>query len=87
VAVDRVGGHVAIGSVAAGMAVAIPVAAFLLCLWILNDRPSYARTRALGPVAAAIVLAMPFTPQPVLGTGVTLAGLVAAKLLMRRGSP
>ena len=68
------------------MAVAIPVAAFLLCLWILNDRPAYARTRALGPITAAIVLAMAFTSQPVLWTGVTLAALVAVKLLARRGS-
>ena len=86
VAVDRVGGHAAIGPVAAGMAVAIPVALFLLCLWTLNDRPEYARTRALGPITAVLVLATPLTPEPVLWTGVTLAGLVAVKLLMRRGS-
>ncbi|HET9269810.1 MAG TPA: low temperature requirement protein A [Vicinamibacterales bacterium] len=84
VAVDRVGGHAAIGPVATGMAVAIPVASFLIGLWILNDRPEYARTRALGLVTAAIVLAMPFTPEPVLWTGVTLAALVAVKLALRR---
>jgi hypothetical protein len=83
VAVDRVGGHGAIGPVAAGLAVAIPVALFLLCLWGLSDRPEYARTRALGPITAAIVMATPFTPQPVLWTGVTLAALVAVKLALR----
>src|SRR6185503_7221761 len=86
VAVDRVGGHAAIGPVAAGMAVAIPVASFLSCLWVLNDRPEYARTRALGPVTSAVVLATPFTPEPVLWTGVTLAVLVAVKLVLRRGT-
>ena len=33
--------------------------------------------------AAVIVLAMSFTPQPVLGTGVTLATLVTVKLLSK----
>jgi hypothetical protein len=33
-----------------------------------------------------LVLATPFTPEPVLWTGVTLAALVAVKLLLRRAS-
>jgi len=85
VAVDRVGAHASIDPVAAGLAVTVPVALFLVCLWILLDRPEYRRTRALGPVAAGVVLATTFTPQPVLWTGATLAMLVAVKLVMRRG--
>lgn len=85
VAVDRVGSHASVDPRTAGFAVTIPVALFLVCLWILLDRPEYRRTRALGPLTAAIVLATTFTPQPVLLTGVALATLVAVKLGLRRG--
>ena len=86
VAVDRAGAHASIDPVAAGLAVTVPVALFLVCLWILLDRPEYGRTRALGPAAAGVVLAATFTPQPVLWTGVTLAALVTVKLLMNRSA-
>jgi len=85
VAVDRVGSHASVDALAAGFAVTVPVALFLVCLWILLDRPEYGRTRVLGPLAAAVVLATIFTPQPVLWTGVTLSALVAVKLALRRG--
>ena len=87
VAVDAAGAHAAIGSVTAGMAVAVPVAIYLVCLWILHDRPEYGWTRGLGPLAAVVVLLTPFTAQPVFWTGVTLATLVAVKLVVRRGQP
>jgi low temperature requirement protein LtrA len=84
VAVDRAGAHAAIGPVGAGMAVAVPVAVFLMCLWALLDRPEYGWIRALGPIGAVLVLLTPFTAQPVLWTGVTLASLVAVKLMLNR---
>jgi len=84
VAVDRVGGHTAIGAVGAGLAVAVPVAIFLVSLWILLDRPEYGWTRSLGPIAAASALLTTLTAQPVLWTGVTLALLVAIKLVVHR---
>jgi low temperature requirement protein LtrA len=87
VAIDAAGAHAAIGSVTAGMAVAVPVAIYLVCLWILHDRPEYGWTRGLGPLAAVVVLLTPFTAQPVFWTGVTLATLVAVKLVVRRGQP
>ena len=86
VAIDAAGAHAAIGSVGAGLAVAVPVATYLVCLWILHDRPEYGWTRALGPLAAVVVLLTPFTAQPVLWTGVTLAALVAVKLVMARST-
>jgi low temperature requirement protein LtrA len=86
VAVDRAGGHAALGAVGAGLAVAVPVAIFLVSLWILLDRPEYGWTRSLGPIAAAIVLLTALTAQPVLWTGVTLASLVAVKLVVHRGA-
>jgi low temperature requirement protein LtrA len=83
VAIDRAGAHGAIAPLTAGLSVSVPVAVYLVCLWTLLDRPEYGWMRALGPVAAVIVLAMSFTPQPVLGTGVTLATLVTVKLLSK----
>jgi hypothetical protein len=85
--VDAAGAHAAIGSVAAGLSVAVPVAVYLVCLSILHDRPEYGWTRALGPLAALVVLLTPFSAQPVWWTGVTLATLVAVKLVVRRGRP
>ena len=87
VAVDRAGAHASIEPVAAGLAVAGPVAVFLVSLWVLLDRPEYGWTRALGPLAALVVLATAFTPQPVFWTGATLAALVAVKLLIRGARP
>jgi low temperature requirement protein LtrA len=85
VAVDQAGAHASIAPLTAGLAVTTPVAMYLVCLWILHDRPEYGWTRALGPVAALAVLASAFSPQPVLWTGVILATLVAVKLV-RKGA-
>jgi low temperature requirement protein LtrA len=79
VSVDQATHHAEIGTTAAGAAVAIPVAAFLLALWFLHDHPEYGRTRALGPIAAALVLLTPFTGHAVPLTGAILATLVAVK--------
>jgi low temperature requirement protein LtrA len=84
VAVDHAGAHATIDSLSAGFAVTIPVTLFILSLWVLLDRPEYGRTRALPPLASAVVIGTSFTSQPVLWTGVTLAALVTFKLLTRR---
>jgi low temperature requirement protein LtrA len=82
VAVDHATGRTAIGDVGAGAAVAIPVAVYLVCLWVLHDRPAYGWTRALGPTAAILVLLTPFTGHAVPLTGVVLALLVGVKLIV-----
>ena len=79
VAVDQAAHHATIGPRAAGAAVAIPVVLYLMCLWVLHDRPAYRKTRLLGPVAAALVLLTPLTGHAVPLTGGILAGLVAVK--------
>jgi low temperature requirement protein LtrA len=84
--VDYATHHAKIGAAAAGAAVAIPVAIYLLCLWFLHDRPEYRATRAYGPIAAGAVLLAPLTGYGVLMTGIILATLVAAKLVLRRGA-
>jgi low temperature requirement protein LtrA len=83
VSVDYATHHAKIDATTAGAAVAIPVAVYLVCLWFLHDRPEYGWTRALGPIAAVLILLTPFTGQAVLLTGVILASLVGLKLIVR----
>jgi low temperature requirement protein LtrA len=82
VGVDHATHHAKVTAVGAGFAVAVPVAVYLLCLWILHDRPAYRSTRPLGPAAALVVLLTPLTGHAVLFTGVVLAALVAAKIAL-----
>jgi len=84
VAVDAAGAHASIPPLTAGLAVSVPVAVFIVCLWLLLDRPEYGWTRALGPAAAVIVVATALSPQPVLLTGITLATLIAVKFAARQ---
>jgi low temperature requirement protein LtrA len=82
VAVDHAAHHAEISDVAAGAAVAVPVAVFLSCLWMLHahgDEPM--GTRVVGPLVVAAVLLTPFTGQAVLSTGLLMAGLTAYKVL------
>jgi low temperature requirement protein LtrA len=81
VAVDHETHHAKVGAVGAGFAVTVPVSVYLLCLWYLHDRPEYGRTRAIGPIVAAIVLLTSFTDYSVLLTGLTLATMVGGKLI------
>jgi low temperature requirement protein LtrA len=78
--VDYVTHHSKVGPVGAGMAVAIPVAVYVMCLWVLHDRPAYRSTRLYGPIAIVLVLLAPLTHHAVPVIGVVLAGLVAAKI-------
>src|SRR5205807_9738475 len=51
---------------ATGYAVALPVAVYLLSVWALHVGPGrHAAGRVAVPLAAALVLATPFTPSPV----------------------
>jgi low temperature requirement protein LtrA len=82
VSVDQVTHHAEIGAVGAGMSVAAPVAVFVMALWFLHARDDDpVSVRALGPIAAAVVLATPFLGEAVLLTGLTLSGVVALKVL------
>jgi low temperature requirement protein LtrA len=80
VAIDHATAHTQIGAVAAGAAVAVPVAVYLLCLWFLHDRPDSRRSRPLGPVSAVLILLTPLTGHAVPLTGLILAVLIAVKL-------
>ena len=78
--VDRATGQADLSARLAGAAVTIPVAVYLLTVWVLHLGPHHtgpARVRALPLTAAALILAATVTGQPVLITGLLLAALVA----------
>jgi low temperature requirement protein LtrA len=85
VAIDHASGHAEVGSVGAGAAVAIPVAIYLLGLWILHVRLREKVTVETGltPIVVVLVLLTPWTGEAVLLTGLLLAGLLAIKLVRR----
>ena len=83
VAMDHVTHRAEISSVAAGAAVAVPVAVYLLWLWFLPGRSDASvSTRVAAFVVVAGVLLTPFTGQAVLWTGVLMAGLTAYKVVV-----
>jgi MFS family permease len=82
--VDVATNHAKVGTLGAGLAVAIPVAIYLMSLWVLHQRPEYQRSRLLGPIAAALVLLAPFTKHAVPVIGVLLVGVLVVKEVVRR---
>jgi len=89
--VDSVTHHAAIGPRAAAATFTIPVAVFLLAVWALQVAPHHLGrwAGAVVPVAAVLVLASTFTPEPVLLTGLVAAAMIAVSLvtLSRPGQP
>jgi low temperature requirement protein LtrA len=82
VAVDHATHHGAISDVAAGAALAVPVAVYLVCLWFLHGRSDRSvATRVVAPLVVVGVLLTPFTGQAALWTGVLMAGLTAFKIV------
>jgi low temperature requirement protein LtrA len=78
--VDRVTGEGGIGAVGAAAAVTIPVAVFLLLVWLLHVRPHRLPFRHSVPLPATalLVLAATFSGQAVLATGLLATAAVAA---------
>ena len=87
VAVDQVTHTAHIGRTGAGAAVAIPVALYMLSLWIIHSRPASSAYASLTPVAAVLVLLTPFTPMAVPLIGVILATLLTLKIRWNVGQP
>jgi low temperature requirement protein LtrA len=79
IAVDQTVGHTEITDAQAGLAVTVPVALYLLSVWIIHYRqkPPSALHRYAVPVVSALILGSSFTSEPVLISGVLLAALVA----------
>jgi low temperature requirement protein LtrA len=83
VAVDQVVGHTTLTDLESAFVLTCPVVLFLLTVWVLHWRhkqPGPFRAVAC-PLTAAVVLATSWTSEPVLLTGIAVAGLVAASLV------
>jgi low temperature requirement protein LtrA len=78
IATEHATGGVEIGARAAGAAVAVPVATYLLALWALHRGLGLGGTAgsAWTPAAVLVVLLTPWTREPVLGSGLGLASLI-----------
>ncbi|MEV7141636.1 low temperature requirement protein A [Streptomyces tauricus] len=87
--VARVTDHSTVTAVQASASYTVPVAAFIISVWLLHRRAARLSTAAdvLPPVAALAVLATTFTSVAVPGTGVVASLLVGASLAVaRRGT-
>ncbi|GAA3578456.1 low temperature requirement protein A [Amycolatopsis ultiminotia] len=81
--------HTEISGTATALAVTIPVAVFLLSVWLLHIGPTNeCRPIAIGfPVAAVLTLAASFGPAPIHVTAVIAALLVAVTVTATHGEP
>jgi low temperature requirement protein LtrA len=89
VAVDQATHHSKLTDTQAGFAITVPVTIFLLAVWTLHyatKAPGPLKTYGV-PIGAVLILASSFTPEPVLSTGVVLAGLIAAAVIARCFEP
>jgi low temperature requirement protein LtrA len=86
VQVDQATGHTALTHAQAGLAVTAPVTCYLLAVWLVHvrgKRPGPMRTYAC-PIAALLLLACSWLPEPVLGTAVVMVGLIAVEFVVER---
>ncbi|WAL93265.1 low temperature requirement protein A [Streptomyces sp. Je 1-369] len=83
---DHLTGHAHTSPLAAGAAVTVPAAVFLITVWAVHLRPhlTTAAERAPYPVAAFGLLAATFTPWPALAAGAVLVVLVVVVTAPRR---
>ncbi|MBA4861652.1 low temperature requirement protein A [Streptomyces sp. PSKA54] len=83
---DQVTRHTDAPSTAAGAAVTVPAAVFLITVWAIHLRPHQrtAAERIPYPVAAVGILLAAFSPAPALAAGVMLAVLVVVVTAPRR---
>jgi low temperature requirement protein LtrA len=84
VEVDYKTGAAQIGETEAALSTAVPVALYVIAVWLLHVLPNrHGALVAAFPVAAALALAAVFTPARILGTAIVLAALVALMILVR----
>jgi low temperature requirement protein LtrA len=81
--------HVAhVGALPAALATTVPVAVFVLVVWLLHlDHERMRRVSAAFPVAAVLILATSFTPVPVHLTALLMAVLTGLLVASRRPAP
>jgi low temperature requirement protein LtrA len=85
ITIDQAQGEAVIGAGGAGASVAIPLAIYVLGVWVLLDLPYWSSRsqRVAGLVAAAAILLTPLTAQPVLLAGLVMAALITFKVAIR----
>lgn len=78
-----------LGGVAAALPTTLPVAVFLLSVWLLHIGPTNeCRPIAIGfPVTAVLVVAASFTPAPIHVAAALTAALVAVSVVATHGQP
>ncbi|MFI5609129.1 low temperature requirement protein A [Amycolatopsis sp. NPDC051903] len=88
-AVDYDTHHTALSGLVTALTVTVPVAVFLLSVWLLHIGPSNeCREIAIGfPVTAVLVVAASFGPVPIHVAAVLVAGLVALTVVASHGRP
>lgn len=86
VAADQALGHSALTDLEAALVLTLPVALYLLTVWVLHWRfKEEGPFRAFAcPVTAAVVVATSWTGEPVLLSGLALAALVATALVVNQ---
>jgi low temperature requirement protein LtrA len=84
--VDHAIGRTHIGATAAAASFTVPVAVFLVAMWVLHWSPLHGGLlrQSLAPGFAAAVLLATFGPEPVLVTGLLVAALVVATTVSTR---
>jgi low temperature requirement protein LtrA len=82
--VDFLTDHAAVGPRTAAAAFTIPVALFLVAVWALQLRPHHLGRwqSALVPGTALLVLASTLTAEPILVTGLLVAAMITASLVI-----
>jgi low temperature requirement protein LtrA len=84
VAVDQAGHHAHISARGATLAVAVPVALFLLSVWALHlGTPARGPVRRAMPFVAVLLVGLAAVGMPVVVLGLVLAGLLAADAVVR----
>jgi low temperature requirement protein LtrA len=84
VEVDYKSGVAQIGESEAALSTAVPVALYVIAVWLIHVLPNRRGVLvAAFPVAAVLALAAVFTPARILGTAIVLAALVALMILVR----
>jgi low temperature requirement protein LtrA len=83
-AIKQVTHRTDLSDLAAGFAITVPVAIYVLVVWVLHYRykpPSVTRNLAV-PVGVVLILVSSATPEPVLFTGIVMVMLVAISVAL-----
>ncbi|HET9202155.1 MAG TPA: low temperature requirement protein A [Acidimicrobiia bacterium] len=85
VSIDQAKDAAVIGRTGAATSVAVPLAIYVVGVWVLLDLPHGLSKgeKAAGPVGAGAILLTPFTAQPVMFAGLVMTALIVFKVAHR----